>query len=228
MKLWALPCFIGILAIFSGNIVFLIAVKEGFLSPCIPYLEGCASISKSGREGLAFILFKLTIMPLMTLLSVYWVISFNFFSKRYSLVSKKNRFLLFSGILGSLFGILYACFLGSVGETYQLLRRFGIYFFFMGTYCAQISEVLMLFDIKSLKNLLLLRAMKYLVFIVGFVILFSTPFYGFIEEDDWLENILEWNITFLIFFYFILSSFLWKRIDIRFKATSNYLERGSP
>ena len=123
MKLWVLPFFIGILAIFSGNLAYLVSLNEGFVDACLPYLEGCTSISKTGRYGLASILFKLTILPVMTLLSVYWLISYT--SLKQNVLNKKlrSRIMVISGLIGSLFGILYAAFLGSEGDVYQLLRR---------------------------------------------------------------------------------------------------------
>ena len=70
--------------------------------------------------------------------------------------------------------------------------------------------------------------MGYVVLMIGLVILFSTPFYSFIQEDDWLENVLEWNITFLIFLYFIISGLNWKKIQLRFSVEIPYLETGKP
>jgi len=48
MILWVLPFFIGILAIFSGNLAYFVSLNEGFVDACLPYLEGCTSISKTG------------------------------------------------------------------------------------------------------------------------------------------------------------------------------------
>ena len=126
-----------------------------------------------------------------------------------------------SGLIGSLFGILYAAFLGSDGDIYQLLRRFGIYFFFLGTYIAQILEVIQLSTNPIIKESNSFQLMKLVVILIGLIILISTPFYGFLEDDDWLENVLEWNITFLIFFYFILSGVLWRKPTLRMKIKSN-------
>lgn len=215
MKLWALPFSLGILAIISGNIAFIISANEGFIETCFPYLEGCASISKSGRHGLAAILFKLMVLPLMALLSVYWFISYNYIKKLTPSHSVKSSLMLTLGIIGSLFGILYTAFLGSEGDIYQLLRRFGIYLFFLGSYMAQVMEVIQLSKINYLKNLMPFKGMKFLSYLIGFIILISFPFFGLIDNDDWLENVLEWNITFLICFYFVLSSFLWRRTELK-------------
>ncbi|HIC27325.1 MAG TPA: hypothetical protein EYO81_03580 [Gammaproteobacteria bacterium] len=221
MKIWLLPCFLGILAILSANLVFLISAIEGHVETCFPYFEGCASISASGRHGLAAILFKLTILPVMTLLTIYWLISWNYLNKITSVSTVQNKFMLITGVIGSLFGILYTAFLGSEGDVYQLLRRFGIYVFFLGTFIAQILEIRLLSSSKEFESLNYLKGMKLITLLIGVFILISAPSYGFLENDDWFENVLEWNISFLLFFYFIASSLLWKKKDIKIDLLFN-------
>ena len=228
MKVWALPLSLGILAIISANLAFIISVNGGFIETCFPYLEGCASISKSARNGLSTILFKLTVLPVMTLLSIYWLISYSYIKNLDGIKALHNNLMLIMGIIGSLFGILYTAFLGSEGEIYQLLRRFGIYFFFLGSYSAQAIEVVQLSNTIKIKHFKPLKGMKFLILLIGLIILISTPFYGFIENDDWLENVLEWNITFLICSYFILSAFLWRKTDLRMNLNSNYSKSSNP
>ena len=89
------------------------------------------------------------------------------------------------------------------------------------TYLAQILEVVQLSTIPGIKESKSFQLMKVLVVLIGLIILISTPFYGFLEDDDWLENVLEWNITFLIFFYFILSGVLWRTTTLRMEIKSN-------
>ncbi|MCS5544110.1 MAG: hypothetical protein NZ767_04840 [SAR86 cluster bacterium] len=228
MRLWYLPLSIGLLAIFSGNLTFLLAVNEGFIETCFPYFEGCSSISKAGRKGLAAIFFKLTIIPVMTLLSVYWVITYNLIRNTYGINKIQGKIMLFFGIIGSFFGIIYTSFLGSEGDIYQLLRRFGIYFFFLGTYLGQILETNLIGNIEATKLSFYPKTMRFITFFIGCIILISMPVYGFFDEDDWLENILEWNITLLIFLYFILSSLFWRIGKLRLNLESIYLERGKP
>ena len=228
MRLWYLPLSIGLLAIFSGNLTFLLSVNEGFIEICFPYFDGCSSISKAGRKGLAANFFKLTIIPVMTLLSVYWVITYNLIRNTYGINKIQGKIMLLFGIIGSFFGIIYTSFLGSEGDIYQLLRRFGIYFFFLGTYLGQILETNLIGNIEETKLSFYPKIMRLIVFLIGSIILISIPIYGFIDEDDWLENILEWNITLLIFLYFILSSLFWRIGKLRLNLESIYLERGKP
>ena len=228
MKIWPIPFLLGVLAIIAGNLSFILSVNEGFVENCFPYFEGCASISKTGRQGLSFIIFKLMILPVMTLLSIYWFLSYNLIKKTIEVNKLALKIMMTSGVIGSIFGIIYASFLGSEGNIYQLLRRFGIYFFFLGTYLSQVLEVHLLFRSKKNLNSVYLKIMKFLSYVIGLVIALSIPIYGLIEEDDWLENVLEWNITLLIFIYFILVSLFWREKDYLFILKSNYLDKGNP
>ena len=228
MKIWPIPFVLGVLAIIAGNVSFILSVNEGFVETCFPYFEGCTSISKTGRQGLSFIVFKLIILPVMTLLSIYWLLSYNIIKSMIEVHKLTLKIMITSGVIGSIFGIIYASFLGSEGNIYQLLRRFGIYFFFLGTYLGQVLEVYLLFRSKKNHNSIYLKIMKFLSYLIGLVIVFSIPIYGLIEEDDWLENVLEWNITLLIFIYFILVSLFWKEKNYLFILKSNYLDKGNP
>ena len=228
MKIWPIPFVLGVLAIIAGNVSFILSVNEGFVETCFPYFEGCTSISKTGRQGLSFIVFKLIILPVMTLLSIYWLLSYNLIKNSIEVNKLTLKIMITSGVIGSIFGIIYASFLGSEGNIYQLLRRFGIYFFFLGTYLSQVLEVYLLFRSKKNHNSIYLKIMKFLSYLIGLVIVFSIPIYGLIEEDDWLENVLEWNITLLIFIYFILVSLFWKEKNYLFIFKSNYLDKGNP
>ena len=228
MKIWPIPFVLGVLAIIAGNVSFILSVNEGFVETCFPYFEGCTSISKTGRQGLSFIVFKLIILPVMTLLSIYWLLSYNLIKNSIEVNKLTLKIMITSGVIGSIFGIIYASFLGSEGNIYQLLRRFGIYFFFLGTYLSQVLEVYLLFRSKKNHNSIYLKIMKFLSYLIGLVIVFSIPIYGLIEEDDWLENVLEWNITLLIFIYFILVSLFWKEKNYLFILKSNYLDKGNP
>ena len=105
MKVWLLPYILGILAIVSGNLAFLISVFEGNVESCFPYFEGCASISASGRHGLAAILFKLITLPVLALLSIYWLISWAYIREIDSTKPLQVKLMLIAGIIGSFFGI---------------------------------------------------------------------------------------------------------------------------
>ena len=213
MRLWIVPVCFSILAIVVTNSAFLISISAGYVDSCLPYLDGCTSISRAARHGLGAILFKLTILPVMTLLLVYWIISYMNLVGLSDCRTFKLQTMLIAGIFGSLFGMLYTAFLGSEGDIYRFLRRIGVYIFFLGTYSAQVIEVLELRS-RSLHDSISVRLRKWVMIINAATIFVAGPYFLFLTDDDWMENVLEWNISLLLFLYFILSGLYWREIDL--------------
>ena len=188
------------LALAGGNIAFLVAIGEGHVPSCFPYIEGCASISAGGRHGTAYWVFKLTIIPSMILLFMYWLLTYHIVVSSNRSRSRIPKAMFTAGIIGAVFGVLYAMFLGSDGDTYKLLRRIGIYFFFLGTFSGQVLEILLTRVQLGIRQE---RFKPFLLALIIVVLLVCVPFYGFVEGDDVLENVLEWNLTLLIYLFFV-------------------------
>jgi hypothetical protein len=70
-----LPLLIGLVPLVGVHAAYLIAVDYGYLPPCIPYLDGCTSISGTGRYPPASFLFKAVEMAIAAALPVFWYFS---------------------------------------------------------------------------------------------------------------------------------------------------------
>ena len=46
-----------------ANVCYLVSATAGHIPLCVPYVEGCTSISASGRYGMAYWLFKAGMLP---------------------------------------------------------------------------------------------------------------------------------------------------------------------
>jgi hypothetical protein len=75
MLLRLLPLITGFAPIFAVHVSYLIGIRAGVLRACIPYIEGCTSISATGRYPPASFLFKSVMMPEAILLALYWLFS---------------------------------------------------------------------------------------------------------------------------------------------------------
>ena len=53
----------ALLPLVTIHVCFLVSVFEGHIDLCFPYWEGCSSISRAGRHGTAYFLFKGGMMP---------------------------------------------------------------------------------------------------------------------------------------------------------------------
>ena len=65
-----LPLFIGLVPLIGVHTAYLIAVDYGYLQLCIPYLDGCTSISGTGRYPPASFLFKAVEMAMAVALPI--------------------------------------------------------------------------------------------------------------------------------------------------------------
>jgi hypothetical protein len=118
----------GALPILAVNLAFWINVQEG-LPGCFPYLDGCWSVSRAVRDGSGLWLFKLLILPAVAAMILTW----------WGLPARlSGPWTVRLGIAGALAALVYAGALGTEGEFYKWMRRYGVVFYFGFTGIAQL------------------------------------------------------------------------------------------
>jgi hypothetical protein len=118
----------GVLPILAVNLAFWINVQEG-LAGCFPYLDGCWSVSRAVRDGPGLLLFKGLVLPtaVAMVLTWWWLPP--------TLSGTWTRRL---GVIGALALLVYAAALGTDGDFYKWMRRYGVVFYFGCTGIAQL------------------------------------------------------------------------------------------
>lgn len=189
---------------------FALSVAEGFVEACNPYWDGCSSISRAGRSGWAFFLFKAGMLPYAALLAAFWWINHRWLG---AAGVQRTRTMLVLGCLGVAFLVVYATFLGSEGPVYQLMRRFGIDVYFAATFFAQILLMLRLRRMSAQGSLrwLALPLALLAVAILSIGLFFYAAHLGFIQvERDRLKNTMEWAAALLMQLAILLTVFGWR------------------
>ena len=122
-----------------------------------------------------------------------------------------------SGGVGALALIVYVTFLGTTEPFYEFMRRFGIYFYFLGTVLAQLFLAVSFRGIcKGLRDRALSRmAMIMLVlclmpFMLGILNLIQKSVLPGATADA-LENSIEWIASLMMQAYFFVVFFAWRR-----------------
>jgi hypothetical protein len=217
MQLRFLPLVTGLLPIVAIHASLLLAIDAGTIQACIPYLDGCASISATGRYDPAVFLFKPAMTAEAVLMIFYWLLNVAWvreLSRRAGRpVGNAVPIISVFGILGALALIVYVTFLGTQAPFYEFMRRFGIYFYFLFTVLAQLILARQslrvgnyLHDVKIAR---ISRAQVWLAatpFALGVLnlVLKST-----LDDADPAENIVEWISALLMHIYFVLTYFAW-------------------
>ncbi len=214
--LWLLPLAIALLPFAATHIALLLSIEAGHVPACVPYLTGCTSISRAARHGMANDLFQVVMLPVALLHAANWIAARRWFAAVHPARGAAAS-LVPLGLVAALALAVYASALGTEGDLYRWMRRFGITFYFACSYLAQLVFVHRLGQVERPAGIeqramlgigLLLLAMG-----IGSVAASATVR----DEDlkDAVENVLEWNLALLMTFWFLLQARLWRRLGRR-------------
>ena len=179
--------------IISVLVSYLISAFFNYVPWCFPFTDGCTSISKVGRYGVSFYIYKIFLIPISILIAIFW---FKIYFSVY-----KNVFLLITSLIACLALIVYLSYLGFDGSTYRFMREIGIFFFFI---LMPLTQIL----VTSLSSSKYFRT-KLFIFLI--LISYSILLFAYLKiltlDNTHYENIIEWNFAFLIFLFFPVFEF---------------------
>lgn len=188
----------GCLPIIAVNLSYLLAIRFDALPACMPYFEGCTSISSTGRVYPSEWVFK-SLMAISAI-SMAWF----FFTAGHQTAARQIRieWLAVCGLAGSLALLLYLLFLGSEGPAYRLLRRYGVslYFGFV-----LLGQLLLAHRLLSNRYSAPAYALSYVCALLLGLGLLSIPITNFVADKDQIENIIEWLFALLLHLNFLLA-----------------------
>lgn len=213
MLIRILPLIAGIVPVVGVSLAYWLAVESGILPACTPFLDGCVSISATGRYLPASLIFHAVMLPQSVLLVIVWYFS-ALWLRSISPASKAPRAVVIAGIVGALALILYVTFLGTTGSFYEFMRRFGIYIYFLGTATAQVTLAVALFGHARRSGAMALKRLA-----TGMLWLCSLPFAlgilnlilkSVLDDADPAENRIEWIAALLMQAYFVALYTAWR------------------
>lgn len=208
----ALAC--ALVPIAVANFCYLVSATAGHIPLCVPYVEGCTSISASGRYGIAYWLFKAGMLPSAGLLAVFWLLCYRWLRSLGDPGHRTDLVILWLGLISAAFLVLYTIFLGSKGDFYNLMRRYGVTVYYSFGYLAQLILAqrlrrLVQQGVLRLPNWLL-RAKTGVLLSLLLMGLASIPISNFWIEKGLVQNVLEWNFSWVLVSYYVLTWRAWQ------------------
>ena len=194
---------VSIIPFIAIHLSFILSVQNEYLSLCNPYIDGCYSISRVARQPSSIIIFKVLILVSALSLFFLWPRLFK---------PKHNKTLILIGRIGSLFLIAYIVALGEEGFLYELMRRFGVFIFYVFTL---ISQWVFTFNAEIRKERFFVYNffINIIVYIQFLTFLVAIPFFLFIKNYGYIENIIEWWITLFITLWFFMNFIYYRKND---------------
>lgn len=201
-----LPWVLVLLPLLAVHSSYLLSASSGSVPWCLPYVEGCTSISRAARHGVANILFKLLMLPYSALLVLFWKQTGAWLRILRPDAPRRAGSVRFLGITAAIFLAIYVVCLGVDGEFYQWMRRYGITVFFGFSVLAQMLSVALLTPLLKQHQ----RLRKSMLFFCALLLalgLLSLPLQHFADDSDAAMNALEWIYAALMtLFYALIGS----------------------
>ncbi len=210
--LWPLPLTIAAVLALAVHVALWLSIRDGWVPACIPYLEGCTSISRAARHGLGNHLFRLLVLPCALLVAAHWWLSAHWLGGR-------GRGLAWLGTLAALALAVYATFLGTDGDIYRALRRNGVVVFFGAGFLAQLLFLRGLRGFDRHRHIVLaLRLVCGWMLALGVAHLVALAVAGGSDFQDRFENALEWLLGLGLVAWLLAHAALWRASDYRLSA----------
>jgi hypothetical protein len=211
--LWPLPLSIALLFLAAVHLAWWLSVQHGHIPACVPYWDGCTSISRAARHGLGNSLFRLAVLPCALLHALDWWLARAWLRRPVRSQDVAADAMLILGVLSALALAVYTTFLGTEGDVYRFLRRYGIVVYFGFGFLAQ----LLFLRLAKRENKLVagLGGAMSGVCLAMLALGLGNVIAGLVLVDDvlkdHLENALEWQLGLLLVGWFVLQAVLWKR-----------------
>jgi hypothetical protein len=227
LPLYLVPLLVALLPIIGINVSYLIAASVGHVPWCNPYLDGCTSVSATGRYPPEAFVFRATAIPQAVLLMLFWPLAIGWLRQLGDTARGVHTAILVLGVTAGVFLIVYATVLGEVGQHYRLQRQLGATVFFSFNFLAQLiltQRVIALgrnehagLAVKYTRGLL---APCIAMFALGLLSVIWQLFWG---DYDRVEDAIEWVFAILVALWFVPAFLAWKGtgFSARLRATAD-------
>jgi len=203
-----------ILPLLASNGAYLLSASEGSVPWCMPYIDGCTTISQAGRSGNTIFYYRALVMTYSVLLMWFWLYSKSWLELLHGHTTKIALIIFWLGLAGSIALLIYIDFLGTTGEINRFMRRIGAMLYFTLTPLAQLLLLKQNYVILRKKQGVSIKpkVLQYqfiillLMLIIGAISIFLLVNNNSYES----ENIVEWNFSLLVNLYFVGMIFIWK------------------
>ena len=176
------------------------------------------SSRRAARSGPGLHLFRAVMLPSAVLLLLSWEFVREWLLGMKACGPRRAWTISLLGVIGALFLVGYGTWLGTEGEWYKWLRRYGVIFYFGGTALAQLIMISVLWPARerlARGNLAgpihLFLALISLQWVLG---VFSASKRLIFEDPDFidrLENIIEWWYALPMSAGFIVLAWMFSR-----------------
>lgn len=213
IPLWPLPLLLTLLFVMAAHVAYVLSIQGGHVPACVPYIDGCVSISRAARHGWGNHLFQLLVIPCAVLHALAWWLARHWL--------RGGRAMVVLGVMSALALAVYATFLGTEGEAYRFLRRYGVVVYFGFGYLAQLALMRRAAATKALPAGIIVAMSWISIAMLGLGV--ANVVAGVVVDDpsakDRWENVFEWWLGLLMVGWHAVLAYGWKREGLALELT---------
>ncbi|MBI3916690.1 MAG: hypothetical protein HY322_06750 [Betaproteobacteria bacterium] len=214
--LWALPAAAGMVPAVAAIAAWGLSVHLGIIPYCNPLIDGCVSISRAARHDLPNHVFRALLLPAAVLQALTWMLCrpwLRHLGARGPLMGA----LPWLGAAAAAFLVLYGTFLGTEGDAYRWMRRYGIVFYFGLTFLCMVSATGALSYLARAGVRIrpgwidrILITVCVITLAAGLVSVLVPHVLEDGTAKNRIENVIEWNVALAFTLFFLLLAWLWR------------------
>ncbi|MBZ2169775.1 hypothetical protein [Marinobacter sp. F4216] len=213
IRLWWLALAAALIPLITIHLTYLVSVVEGHVALCVPYWDSCTSISRTGRHGTAYFIFKGTMLPAAMLGLLYWILN-GFWLKHLGVGPRARVWVPLLGVTSCLALGAYTVALGHEGDGFNLMRRIGVVVYLSFTFLCEllISGALCQHPRwqRQGRRMLWLSELVLLVGIASVILNAVSP-----DLYHRTDNAFEWVFALLINLHALWIAWLWRQSGFR-------------
>ena len=220
--LWPVPFLAGALPLAAAIVAYWLSRRFGIVEECNPFFDGCTSISRAARHGLANHVFRALVLPAAALQAICWLMCGRWLRSVGADPGRALSAVPLLGIAAAVFLVLYGTFLGVDGAAYRWMRRYGVVVYFGATCVSMllVSNAVHRIARRRSAGATALVAFSVALPLLGLANAFA-PVFGLSEARiAALQNSTEWWGGLLFTLFFFALAWLWRasRFAIGFSA----------
>ena len=203
----------AILPLVTICVTFIIAASNEHIPWCIPLIEGCSSISATGRKLPEAMVFKGLMIPSAIVIALFWLLTGQWLKLLQPMAARRINAIVWVGCIALIFLVAYTTALGYVDQQYRVVRQNGALFFFCFTLVAQIMTLNFLWKNKQVfasdRCIKLLKILTGIVVLTWLIALSSLLRYT-MKDNYVFDNVVEWNFVVVTCSFYLVCARLWQ------------------
>jgi hypothetical protein len=129
LPLWPLALLAGTLPCAAALLSWWLSTRLGLIPSCNVFIDGCVSVSRAARYELPNHLFRALMLPSAALQALVWLLAAHWL-RQLGVRWRGIGWMTPLGICAAVALVLYGTFLGTEGDIYRWLRRYGTVVYF--------------------------------------------------------------------------------------------------